>query len=115
MQTKAPERILGRVRSWLKLSYRKNGVDSSVIRYFELVGKSTYPFDDLEGANVLLGQFLSYPDRERNRAAFMKLKHSPISNFYKQGLVLPIVVGFLVCKGKRYGVCCVSPGDEGVG
>ena len=83
MRTRAPERILGRVWSWLKLNYKKNGVDSPVIWYFELVGKSNYPFDNLEGADVLLGQFLSYPDRGRNRVAFMKLEHSPISNFHK--------------------------------
>ena len=115
MRTKAPKRIIGRVWSWLKLSYRKNGVDSLVIWYFELVGKLIYPFNNLKGADVLLGQFLSYPDGGKNRVAFIKLEFSPISNFHKQGLVFPIVVGFLVCEGKRYGVCCVSPGEESVG
>lgn len=66
MWTGAPERIFGRVWSWLKLSHRKNGVDSPVIRYFELVGKSTYPFDDLKRADLPLGQFLSYPDGGKN-------------------------------------------------
>ncbi len=55
LRTKIVEGILGRVRSRFELCHREDGVDSLVTQYLESVGQSTYPFDDLEGADVLLG------------------------------------------------------------
>ena len=49
------EGILGQVRGWFELCHGEDGVDPPVIRYLKSVGQSTYPLDDLEGADVLLG------------------------------------------------------------
>ena len=51
----APKRVVERFGSRFKLRYQENRVDSPVIWYFELVGKTSYPFFDLKRAYVLLG------------------------------------------------------------
>lgn len=113
--TGAMEQILGWARSRLKLSHEENKVDSSVTRYLEFVSKSTYLLDNLEGANVLLGQFLSYTNGGKNQIALMKLEHSSISNLYKQGLVASVIILFMICEGKKYYVSGSDIGDVGVG
>lgn len=44
----------------------------------------------------------------------MKLKYSPISNFYKQELVASVVMLFMICKGERYCVDGPNTGDVGI-
>lgn len=45
----------------------------------------------------------------------MNFKHSPISNFHKQGLVTSIVMLLMICKGKKYCVGNLGMGHVGVG
>lgn len=44
----------------------------------------------------------------------MKLEHSSVSNFYKQGLVTLVVVLLIIYESKRYYVDSVNMGDVGV-
>ena len=60
------KQILGWVRSRLKLSYKKDRVDSPVTWYFEFVGQLIYLLNDLERADIMLGQLLSYTNRRTN-------------------------------------------------
>ena len=46
--------ILRGVRSRFKLCHREDGVDPLVTWYLESGGQLIYPFDDLQGADVLL-------------------------------------------------------------
>lgn len=108
-------RILGQIRSRLELSHKENRVDFIITCYFQLVGQSTYLFDDLERTDVLLGQFLSYTNGGRNRVALMKFKYYLISKFHKQGLIAPIVIIFLICESKKYCVSGLGMGHLGVG
>ena len=64
--TRALKRIFGRTWSWLKLTYRENRVDPSVILYIQHVGKATNSLNDPKGANILLGQLLYHFDGGRN-------------------------------------------------
>lgn len=88
-------------------------MDFLVIWYFEFISKLTYPLNNLEGVNVLLGQFLYYSNRGRNQVAFMKLEHSSISNFHKQRLVASVIMLFMINLGKSY--CISSSGTSNVG
>lgn len=45
----------------------------------------------------------------------MELKYYSVSNLYKQGLVTPVIVLFIICKGERYCVGGFGIGDIGVG
>ncbi len=115
LRTGALERVFGWVWSWFELSHRENWVDLPVTRYIKLISQSTYFLDDLEGADVLLGQFLSHPDGGKDRVAFMKFEYSPISNSHKQELVASVVELLLICERKRYCVIGLSTGDVSVG
>lgn len=68
----------------------------------KLVGKSTYLFDNLKGIDILLGQFLSYSNGEKNQVALMKLEYSSISNFHKKEIMAFVIILFMICESKRY-------------
>lgn len=90
-------------------------MDFLVIWHFKFVGKLTYLLNNLEVVNVLLGQFFYYSNGGRNQVAFMKLEHSLISNFHKQGLVTSVVMLFMIGKGKSYCISSSDTGNVGVG
>lgn len=43
MGVEAPKRVVKRLESGLKLRYQENRVDFPIIRYYELIGKASYP------------------------------------------------------------------------
>ena len=45
----------------------------------------------------------------------MEFEYCSVSNLHKQGLVAPVVVPLMICKGKRYCVGGSGKGDIGVG
>ncbi len=111
----ALKEILGQARSLLKLSYKENRVDPPVIRYIQLVGKTTDSFDNLEESDILLGQLLHHSDGERNWVALIELDHRLVPNFHKQGLVAPVVVLLTIRESEWYCVGGSGTGDVGVG
>lgn len=89
---------------------RKQGASSSYLVHYAC-RQGGLLFFNLEMTNVLLCWFFSYPNGKKNWVALIKVEYSPISDIYKQGLIAPIVVLFLICKGKRYYVDGINTGD----
>lgn len=46
------KKVVGRIKTKLKLRYQENRVDSPVIWYFKSIGKGFYSFFDLNWADV---------------------------------------------------------------
>lgn len=111
----ALKRILGRARSWLKLSYRENRVDPPITQYIQLRSKATDSFDNPEGANVLLSQLFYHSNGGKNWIALMELDHCLVPNFYKQRLVAPVVMLLIICEGEWYCIGGSGMGDIDVG
>lgn len=112
------DKILNLHKGGFKLGQRKYRVNLSVTRDIQLIGKATYSFLNLNEAHILLHIFLYNSHREKDRLAFMKVKHSLVSYFYKHKLMLPIVIGYFVGKKKQYsiygiGTSFISIGKKG--